>query len=87
MNKELKQKREDCKEGLPGDGVHSKVSSSKSNLLIPSQDDIADKMLEILSQLTPAYLEFALHFVEQEAIQSIRDNVSASPALAGEQYQ
>lgn len=34
MNKELKQKREDCKEGLPGDGVHKENNNKKFNRIL-----------------------------------------------------
>lgn len=62
------------------------AGSPERGTYMPSQDDIAGRMLEVLSKLNPENLELALRFAEQEATQSIQGSESASPAIIGERY-
>lgn len=61
-------------------------STPERGTYVPNEDDMAHKILKVLSQLNPEYLELALLFVEREEIQSIQDNELASQVTAGEQY-
>ena len=61
MNKELKRKREDCKEGLPGDGVRKTLSETEAKAYISkltyNEKIRLNEMLKALEQkrqLSPA---------------------------------
>lgn len=77
-------------ENISGGDNNCKGSQFKStperDTYVPSKDDMAHKILKVLSQLSSEYLELALLFVEREETQSIQGNALASPAITGEQY-
>ena len=50
VNKELKRKREDCKEGLPGDGVHI-TADTKQFLLLANDPITRPSLLARLQEL------------------------------------
>lgn len=80
----MKLEREKCCGELLRSEVHT--SALEKGTYMPSQDDIAKRMLIVLSQLSPENLEAALNFAMQEAIQNIQGTSAASRAITGKQY-
>lgn len=65
---------------------YREASSPEGSILMPSQDDDGQQILNILRELTPGYLAYALALAKGAKFSDPQD-ISASPlATSGEQY-